>query len=78
LDFDEHLRTNPNSEIIGELNRINAVLQDFITDIEQNLRRTEQAQSVDLSNSSNLWISSLRLTNGFFSTSLWFLTVSVF
>jgi hypothetical protein len=34
LDFDEHLRTNPDSEIIGELNRINAVLQDFITDIE--------------------------------------------
>jgi hypothetical protein len=30
----------------GELNRINAVLQDFITDIEQNLRRTEQEQSV--------------------------------
>jgi hypothetical protein len=26
--------TNPNSEIIGELNRINVVLQDFITDIE--------------------------------------------
>jgi hypothetical protein len=25
LDFDEHLRTNPNSEIIGELNRINAL-----------------------------------------------------
>jgi hypothetical protein len=25
LDFDGHLRTNPNSEIIGELNRINAV-----------------------------------------------------
>jgi hypothetical protein len=36
------------SEIIGELNRINAVLQDFITDIEQNLRRTEQEQSVIL------------------------------
>jgi hypothetical protein len=34
LNFDEHLRTNPNSEIIGELNRINVVLQDFITDIE--------------------------------------------
>jgi hypothetical protein len=34
LDFDEHLRTNPDSEIIGELNRINAVLQDFITDID--------------------------------------------
>ncbi|VVH65482.1 hypothetical protein BSPLISOX_1238, partial [uncultured Gammaproteobacteria bacterium] len=48
LDFDEHLRTNPDSEIIGELNRINAVLQDFITDIEQNLRRTEQEQSVIL------------------------------
>jgi hypothetical protein len=32
LYFDEHLRTNPDSEIIGELNRINAVLQDFITD----------------------------------------------
>jgi hypothetical protein len=42
LDFDEHLRTNPNSEIIGELNRANAVLQDFITDIEaQNLKITE-------------------------------------
>jgi hypothetical protein len=26
---------------------------------------------VDLSNSSNLWISSLRLTNGFFNTPLW-------
>jgi hypothetical protein len=34
----------PNSEIIGELNRINAVLQDFITDIKaQDLRRTEQS-----------------------------------
>ncbi|VVH59726.1 hypothetical protein BSPCLSOX_1185, partial [uncultured Gammaproteobacteria bacterium] len=44
LNFDEHLRTNPNSEIIGELNRINVVLQDFITDIEaQDLRRTEQS-----------------------------------
>ncbi|VVH64982.1 hypothetical protein BSPLISOX_1104, partial [uncultured Gammaproteobacteria bacterium] len=44
LNFDEHLRTNPNSEIIGELNRVNAVLQDFITDIEaQDLRRTEQS-----------------------------------
>jgi hypothetical protein len=29
LDFDEYLRENPNSEIIGELNRANAVLQDF-------------------------------------------------
>jgi hypothetical protein len=28
LDFDEHLSSNPNSEIIGELNRINIVLQD--------------------------------------------------
>jgi hypothetical protein len=38
------IRTNPNSEIIGELNRINVVLQDFITDIEaQDLRRTEQS-----------------------------------
>jgi 23S rRNA A1618 N6-methylase RlmF len=35
-----------NSEIIGELNRVNAVLQDFITDIEQDLRRTELEQSV--------------------------------
>jgi hypothetical protein len=34
LDFDEHLSSNPNSEIIGELNRINTVLQGFITDIE--------------------------------------------
>jgi hypothetical protein len=31
LNFDEHLKTNPNSEIIGELNRINAVFQDFVT-----------------------------------------------
>jgi hypothetical protein len=44
LDFDEHLSSNPNSEIIGELNRINAVLQDFITDIKaQDLRRTSSA-----------------------------------
>jgi hypothetical protein len=44
LDFDEHLSSNPNSEIIGELNRINTVLQGFITDIEaENLRRTERS-----------------------------------
>jgi hypothetical protein len=41
--FDEHLSSNPNSEIIGELNRINIVLQGFITNIEaENLRRTER------------------------------------
>jgi hypothetical protein len=35
---------NQDSEIIGELNRIDAVVQDFITDIEvQNLRRAEQS-----------------------------------
>jgi hypothetical protein len=46
LNFDEHLRTNPNSEIIGELNRINAVLKDLVTDIEaQNLRRAERSVS---------------------------------
>jgi hypothetical protein len=44
LDFDEHLSSNPNSEIIGELNRINIVLQGFITNIEaENLRRTERS-----------------------------------
>jgi hypothetical protein len=44
MNFDENLRTYPNSEIIGELNRVNAVLQDFIVDIEaQDLRRTEQS-----------------------------------
>jgi hypothetical protein len=83
LDFDKHLRTNPNSEIIGELNRINAVLQDFITDIGvQDLRRRSECllcfSDVDLSNSSNLCISSLRLINGFFNTPLWLLTVSAF
>jgi hypothetical protein len=82
---------NQDSEIIGELNRIDAVVQDFITDIEvQNLRRTEQSAQLArekygadmifllISNSSNLCISSLRLTNGFLNTSLWLLTVSVF
>jgi hypothetical protein len=34
LNFDEHLRANPNSEIIGELNRVNAVLQDFILQMD--------------------------------------------
>jgi hypothetical protein len=34
LDFDKYLRENQDSEIIGELNRIDAVVQDFITDIE--------------------------------------------
>ncbi|VVH63126.1 hypothetical protein BSPWISOX_2656, partial [uncultured Gammaproteobacteria bacterium] len=44
LDFYEHLDRNPNSEIIGELNRINAVLKDLVTDIEaQNLRRAERS-----------------------------------
>jgi hypothetical protein len=39
-----YLKTNPNSEIIGELNRINAVFQDFVTNTEaQNLRKTKQS-----------------------------------
>jgi hypothetical protein len=43
-------------------------LQDFITNIEQNLRRTEQEQSVILA----------REKYEVDKVSLWFLTVSVF
>jgi hypothetical protein len=53
---------------------INAEVTGRTTQIEVN---ADGFSDVDLSNSSNLWISSLRLTNGFFSTPLWLLTVLI-
>jgi hypothetical protein len=44
LDLGGYLRENQSSEIAGELNRIDAVVQDFITDIEvQNLRKAQES-----------------------------------
>jgi hypothetical protein len=69
------------AEIAGELNRIDAVVQDFITDIEvQNLRKAQESVPFarEKYEADKVLEVSDKVSELFFNTSLWLLTVSVF
>jgi hypothetical protein len=66
-----------NAEVTGRTTQIE-VNADGTKTIDKRSECLLCFSDVDLSNSSNLCISSLRLINGFFNTPLWLLTVSAF